>query len=286
MRILLSIILCFILQAQAAETSDVWIVEHPQALTVLDAYQRSVPETVKKDWPSFVPIFLGERETLPDGITSVQSAVFLNRRYFLILNAQGQPAGIENSGYHRLLKKVTVLKDTVQIKSGQPLPLLQPKTLQAIRNGQAGEKFVRLFRHGRYYYLRTLHKPYLFAFLAVRYRYRLQKVDQRQLQSERNLQDFVQQVNYFLNRKNRVYQKLFDYFRQTTGKFKNQPAPQWRLIRQGNRLRIVFSEPQWLAKWQDSTRLFKTELNRLCRQFGFTMREAQAGTFTIQRKRP
>ncbi len=278
--------ICFTLSTIAGTRNTVLLVEHPQGLTILDAYKRSVPESVKEKWPAFLPVFLGEKETLQDGITHVQKTRIMGKTYFLILTPSGQPQGLETCGFYRKLKNVALLGDTVQIKIGKALPLLHPKTFRVLKTVPAGQKFIRLFKYRAYYYVRTFKEPFTFAYLATRYRNRLQKISRAQLKSEQQLQDLMQQVSYFLNRKNRVYRKLFEYFQQATGKMPNRKAPQWHLKKHDHTLRVVFSDPQFLRQWKRSTQIFSEQLKNLCRQFNFTLQEQEPGTFTILQVRP
>ncbi len=272
------------MRISGATRGDVLIVEHPRALILLDAYQRSVPPTVKKNWPAFLPLFLGPTSTLPDGITRVRIVRILQRKYFVLMGKDGKPMGLKNSGFHRLLKQVIFLQDTVQIEAGSALPLLHPKTLKPLKTVPSGHKLIRLFRYGRYYYVRTLRQPYLFAYLNIAHHYRLQRINTKTLKAQQQTHEFVRQIEYFLNRKNRAYRELFSYFRQITGKNKNQPPPAWQLLNKGNTFLLRFSAPHHLSQWSRSTRIFKRELRELCRQFHFQLQEKQVGEFIIRRE--
>ncbi len=284
-RILFLLLLYFGAGAMVGQ-NYVLIVEHAQPLALLDAYQRSVPETVKSQWPAFLPLVLGKKETLPDGITRVQRVRILGQTYFVILNASAQPRGIEQTGYYLLLKKVRIIDDTVRIKAGKELPLLHPKTKRVVRTLLPGQKLVLLFQFGAYYYIRTWQAPYSFAILPVRYRYRLQKINRAELKLAEQWQNFTLQLQYFLNRKNRMYQKFFRYFQKVTGKRKNRTAPQWVLEKQKGRLIVRFSEPAMLKQWKRSTQIFENELSDLCRQFHFEMQSNQNGKLVIRQVRP
>ncbi len=270
-----------VVRISGANRSDVLIVEHPRPLILLDAYQRSVPPTVKKEWPAFLPLFLGPAETLPDGITRVRTAHILGRKYFVLLGKDGRPLGLQNAGFHRWYTKVRILNDTVLVK--KDLPLLQPKTLKVLQTVPAGRKLLRLFRTKNYYFVRTFRKPFVFAYLPLRYRNRLTKIHAARLQAEIRKQDFEQQIRYFLNRKNRAYQTLFTYFKKMNKTPPQKKAPQWQLREIKNGFTLRFSDPAYWKKWQRSSRIFLQELRELCRSFHYVVQEKGSGRFIIRR---
>ena len=278
-------ILIFTLAALAltlnAQSADVLVVEHSAALNILDAYQRTVALRVKKQWPNFTPFILGKKQTLPDQVTNVQNVLVQNRHYFLLLGAHGLPVGLNLAGYHRTFRHVKLLNDTVKIKGLKFVSILHPADRSKLERIESGQKLIRIFKYGALYYVRTWNNPLKYGWCSAAYYRSWIHLSRKDLLKESQWKDFTRQLNYFLNRKNSVYLKLFQYFRKAAGGQIQGVIPRWKMQKRSAEIYLTFTRPHYLARWPNSTKIFSKELADLCASFKFTLKQKMTGMFVI-----
>lgn len=284
MRIFFFLIILSFTLILRAQNADVLIAEHPAALNLLDAYQRTVPPAEKSQWPNFAPFVLGPKQTLPDQVTTVQKVWLRQRPYFFILNDKGRPDGLEQCGYHRIFRHVKLLHDTVKIKEQKSVPLLHPQTRKAMGRINGGQMLTRVFEHGALYYVGTWNAPQKYGWCSAAYARFWTQLSRKDLLKENQWQDFIQQLNYFINRKNAIYLKLFQYFRQNTGVKDQRNIPRWNVEKRDGKIRLIFSRPDDLKRWKASTKVFTDELLNLCASFKFKLKQEKPGIFIITRE--
>ncbi len=263
--------------------ADVLIIERPRALNVLDAYQRTVPNSVKKQWPAFSAFILGPVRLLPDQVTRVRRARLAGRSYSLLLDPRENPVFESEAGFTKTFKHVILLNDTVLVEATH-IPLLHPQNKQELLLLPRGQKLVRIFKDGAWYYVRTLEERPKYGWCSVRYRRYFRRVDRKALQEQEVLQDFLQQLHYFVNKKNAAYARLFRFYQKELPQKVEGPVPQWVVQTKQGVIYLRFNRAGDLKRWPKSTELFWRELRALCDRFGFEIRAERTGVWKVVRR--
>lgn len=263
--------------------ADVLIIERPQALNVLDAYQRTVPNSVKEQWPAFSAFVLGPVQLLPDQVTRVRRARLAGRSYFLLLDPQENPAFESDAGFTKIFTHAILLNDTVLVEAAH-IPLLHPQNKKKLLLLPRGQKLVRIFKDGAWYYVRTLDERPRYGWCSARYRRFFRRVDRKALQEQDALQDFLQQLRYFVNKKNAAYARLFRFYQKELPQKVEGPVPKWEVQTKQGAIYLLFNRPEDLKRWPKSTELFRRELRALCDRFKFEIRAERAGVWKVVRR--
>jgi hypothetical protein len=263
--------------------ADVLVIERPQALNVLDAYQRTVPNSLKREWPAFSAFVLGAVQLLPDQVTRVRRARLAGKFYFLLVDPQGNPVFESDAGFAKTYRHAILLNDTVSVEAAH-IPLLHPQNKQTLLLLSRGQQLIRIFKDGAWYYVRTLGERPRYGWCAARYRRFFRRVDRQTLQEQNVRQNFLQQLRYFVNKKNAAYALLFHFYRKELPRKVEGPVPQWQVQTKQGDIYLLFNRPKDLQRWPKSTELFWRELQTLCDRFKFDVRAEQAGVWKVVRR--
>ncbi len=263
-----------------AKNGNVLIVEKPEALHLLNVYRQPLNTAEKQALGRYVPFWLQETLTLADGVTQAYRVRLLNKTFYLLLDGQGQPLNLQAAGFHRQFKQVRVLLDTVQLRSGQHLTLLNVQNETPIKTLSAGQPIIRVFRFAGLYYV-ALEQPFpLFGVIKNPPPGIWQKTNVRLQTLSQKLNRLWQEIQFFVQNKNQLYRKLYLYLKPQA---QEQEIPQWQTKRTANAIFLNFSRPDLLPRLNHSTRLFFNELTRLVEAYNFYIAKGQtAGNWQIK----
>ncbi len=257
------------------------IVEHPAALKLLNAYRQEMSVPQKQALGTFVPFQLERVITLGDQVTQAYQANVLGQKYFLLLNARGNILNLEKTGFNKLYKNVRVINDTVQIKAGFHLTLIDPKTKQSQQELGAGQLMIRIFQQGRFIYMATFSLPRMFGFLKAPLNAVWQKVRSKEVTKALRRNAFLNQLQFIVQEHNQIYRALFQYFK---GEKVDEVLPEWKIIRNNQHINLVFSRPDLLLKWPKSTKLFVDKIENLAQQYDWLCKAQNPFTYQISER--
>ena len=257
------------------------IVERPEALKLLNNYRQEMDEMEKRNLGRFVPFQLNKVTTLSDNVTKAYQVKVLNNNYFLLLDSQGEPLNLTEAGFSKYESRVTLLMDTVQIRPGFRVTLLHPASKRKIKELNAGQRLIRIFRKFNTYYVALPSAPPLFGLVKITSQRIWEKVNKERFGQVQKVENFLESLQFFVQNKNRIYRKLFEYFK---GSVTTAEVPQWKILRSGPNIMLVFSQPDLLKKWPQSTKQFIKEAAELARKNGFQLSVQNEFTLKISRR--
>ncbi len=281
--VLVLLIYLTLLAAVNAQAVTYLVVEHPEQLVILDSYQRLLNTNQKQAWGTFVPLQIDRMLVLPDGISRAYRALWRGRSFYVLLNEKGEVKNLEKSGFHRWYDGVKAISDTVEIVTRSGARLLHPEKWTQLRRVAQGAKLIRFFKKGKYYYVGTLDRPPQFGWVIGSPR-----LWQKRLKSTPtdNQQKLLQNLRFFVERKNRIYRNFFRFFVSTgNSRIKTSPEPQWEIVAEKEGWRLQFSRPELLKRWPDSRALFKSELQNLVAASGFKVEDMANGYLLVPGKK-
>ncbi len=259
-----------------AQTANFLLVEHPEALKILNVYRQQLSDQQKRALGKWLPFELKKVTTLSDNVTRVLETRVLNETYFLLLDAEGQPIDLKQSGAWQWIYRATLLLDTLQVQPGYQLSLLDPKSKTKIATLQAGQWVVRIFKKGRQYFVSPLSSKPLFGFVRLQTSKAWKKSGKKNFNKSRTWQKFLENLQFLLKSKNEVYQKLYTYFNQEQ---EIQNIPHWQLRTEADKVILIFNRPELLKQWPSSTQIFLKEVDVLAQQN--KLRLVQKNDFTL-----
>jgi len=259
-----------------AQTANFLLVEHPEALKILNVYRQQLSDQQKRALGQWLPFELKEVTTLSDNVTRVLETRVLNETYFLLLDAEGEPFNLKQSGAWQWIYRATLLLDTFQVQSGYQMSLLNPKTKAKMATLQAGQWVVRIFKKGRRYFVSPISSKPLFGFVRPANPKAWKKISKKNFNQSRRWQKFLENLQFLLKSKNAIYQKLYTYFNQGQAA---QNIPHWQLRTEADKVILIFTRPELLKQWPTSTQIFLNEVDGLAQQN--KLRLVQKNDFTL-----
>jgi hypothetical protein len=150
LRYITVVLLSFIASSFSQTTADFLILSQPRDYTILNQYQQPVTDAEKKLFVANVPLQIrDDDEILGDQITRALRFVFDGRVWFIQKDEQGNFLGDKGKQFRQVLKKCSIVGDTVQILTDRAVSFSE-KYPPGAGGGwlKKGEQVARLFSYG------------------------------------------------------------------------------------------------------------------------------------------
>jgi hypothetical protein len=264
------------------QPADVYVVEHPGALTILNTYQQQLTAAERRVLEPFVPmLIINEHTTLSDGFTPCMTVGIDGQTFFLQRDRYGDLVGLGSAGFHRVYRNVVLLNDSIRTIQGKALRLTSVDgPASSLLN--SGEILRRVFRLGDNTYVwRPSNMPrYGWVRLAERDGGRIWEVVSPPPVRTSLSPDLTLKIEKKVQQVNETLRKLFSFFNSNTGA--HRAAPQWRVTVASMGLVCILVGDSLQNGFPKSTRQLMKEIEGILIGTAYTVR-GSAGRIEIVR---
>jgi hypothetical protein len=277
-------ILTFIAFSYPQSTSDFLITPRPSIYTILNQYQQAVGADEQKEFVPYSPFQVANQdEVLGDQITKALRFSFNNKVYFLQKDDTGRLIGERDKNDHELLKKCTLMEDTVEVLKDKAVPFFgrnMPAGLSAYL--RKGESVVRIFKYNDRFYVKRNEKTAVYGWVPgyVQNAFRRSiaapaaSADMSGYMHDRIIERFASA--------NAIYRRYFDHFNSLTDRQKAVPV--WRCETKGNEIQCLLNSPyQTGDQLRESTQYIVRDIENMLLGKPFLVLSEQ-GSITIRPK--
>ncbi|MBX7153305.1 hypothetical protein K1X84_16885 [bacterium] len=236
-----------------AQTIDVFVVEKPQTLRLLNRYEQSLGESEISKLYLFMPFeILRSRVIMSDGFTTAMKVRNGTDDYFILTDSPGKPINLESAGSFKVIYQVLKLNDTVLVR--HPIDLLQGtepgKTVTGVIN--QNEPAIRFFKAGNWTYVRTFKGTGWVRIEKDGYSFLHEPSSKKQpIDIESLLQPIIAESNT-------VLKKLFTVLNRQNATDKS--IPQWRVQKVQKKIICTLSPSDWSHTFTESRNLLHREI--------------------------
>jgi len=266
----------------AFSAADVLLVEHPEALYILDRYQQRVQHPSRQGIVPFIPLRIVEaRGTLSDAFTLAMRIETGGETFFLLTDDAGGILRAAEAGILQWHRGVVMLGDTIEVLRSGALRMSDPLRRSSAPLA-AGSRIRREFRSGSETYIRLIDGAGHFGWA------RLEGRDQGRLWRTPSVQpgpagsplpSAEARVGELLEQTNQLLDSLFAFM--NTRVRTPREAPRWELRRAEGELTCVLRGLSDPAAMTESTAVLARRIELAVSGSGFAVSHT-AGTIRIR----
>jgi len=266
----------------AFSAADVLLVEHPEALYILDRYQQRVQHPSRQGIVPFVPLRIVEaRGTLSDAFTPSMRIESAGETFFLLTDEAGRILRAGEAGTLRWHRGVVLLGDTLEVLRAGALRMSDPLRRSSMLL-EAGARIRSEFRSGAETYVRLIDGVSRFGWV------RLEPRDQGRLwrtplpkagPAHVPLRSAEARVSEILEQTNRLLDSLFTFMNLRLRT--SREAPRWELRREEGELTCVLRGLSDPAAMTESTAVLAKRIELAVSGSGVAVSHT-AGTIRIR----
>lgn len=146
---------------------DILLVERPDRLVILNAYQQRLNLDEYRALGQFAPmVVVREFDKLSDGITPCASVELDGQAFYIERDSAGDFVRRGTGAAVRLIRNAVLLDDSVTVFRGEALRFHTPEKNQSLRL-PAGARAVRLFRDEKETFVRLVSTGHLLGWIAL-----------------------------------------------------------------------------------------------------------------------
>jgi hypothetical protein len=277
-------IFIFIAFSYSQSTSDFLIAPRPSVYTILNQYQQAIGAEEQKEFVPYVPFqVVNQDEVLGDQITKALKFTFNNKVYFLQKDDEGHLVGERDKSGHELLKKCTLMDDTMEVLKDKTVPFFgrnMPSGLSAYL--KKGESVVRIFKYNDRFYVKRNDKTPVYGWVPGYVQNALRRCAAMPAASA-DMSGYVHDriIERFASA-NATYRRYFNHFNSLTDRQKALPV--WRCETKGNEIRCVLNNPyQTGDQLRESTQYIVRDIENMLLGKPFLVLSEQ-GSITVRPK--
>lgn len=244
--------------AAGGKHADILLVERPELLVVLNAFQRTASaEEVARLHPYAPMVVRRTHEMLPDGFTACMVVDVDGETFYLVQETSGQLVNAHAAGSLRIIRGVELAGDsvraageaTIRTEDGRHIPVVRGSMIRE-EFSAGGNTYVRIDAAGvRYGWIAT---SVLAAFPVPSARGASPAFTPAGVRAA---------IRQKLATTNAALTSLYTFFSRQTGEA--LPVPQWRCIEGKSQLQCLLDDPAQRGRMERSARLLATDLENL-----------------------
>ena len=256
---------------QTTDTVDLFLVEHPRALTIYNKYQQDISFKESRLFRPYIPMEIVQYDALmSDNFTHCMIVRIHNNMFYLIKEDEKTLAQIDV-----YLARCSVVMDTVRIMQDKAVILSKRRSIALLPDSLVSGTFVRrqFLKNGRYY-TEGLGRSDVYGWTRFLSRTRGEtwEVPERSeaLLSELLSPDLRSRIEAHLQSVNTVIGDLFKTLNQETGQA--LAAPQWQMVIQKDRVICRLKKSTYADQFVESAQYIVNDLDAFVRREGLSVK--------------
>ncbi|HIG46777.1 MAG TPA: hypothetical protein EYQ20_10275 [candidate division Zixibacteria bacterium] len=261
---------------QTTDTVDLFLVEHPRALTIYNKYQQDISFKESRLFRPYIPMEIVQYDALmSDNFTHCMIVRIHNNMFYLIKEDEKTLAQIDKAGFNVYLARCSVVMDTVRIMQDKAVILSKRRSIALLPDSLVSGTFVRrqFLKNGRYY-TEGLGRSDVYGWTRFLSRTRGEtwEVPERSeaLLSELLSPDLRSRIEAHLQSVNTVIGDLFKTLNQETGQALS--APQWQMVIQKDRVICRLKKSTYADQFVESAQYIVNDLDAFVRREGLSVK--------------
>ncbi len=267
------------------EKADFLVVENIKIFSILDKYEQPLTESAKDRFLPYSPLQIVNADaTLGDEITEALKFRYNRKTFFFLKDDNGNLIGDKKHLYSHILKKCTVIGDTIQITKRKAVLLSKQYPSKGRRVYlERNECCIRLFVYKGYHYVKTIGTSAQYGWCSFSSKNGWKIARSVSKKREYNLNSVLKErIVSRIEKANTAYQQYFNHFNSITKQGKS--IPQWRYSFDENTFHCTITGPyKNTEQLEESTYYLVQDIENMLLGKAFNV-EYQTGEIIITKK--